>query len=315
MTVYLRKYFWAINLLTIALCAFFAARAVGRLVDASLASETPRRVIATPPVQTTLPSTSRDITQILSRNIFCSTCERLVETPNKATADSKELNPNNEPVKTSLNLKLIATLVSDEDKAWSFAAILDSSENKSHLFAIGSKLPGEAVLTDVMERRVLLHNGNRNEYLDLETGQGGTETAAVSAPESVVSMRPSSGLSGMEEEVSKSIRKVAEGKYEVERSALNRVLANTTLLARSARIVPSVVNGQPNGFKLYAIRPGSVYSLLGMVNGDTINAINGHAMTTPDKALEVYTKLRNASHLTISYLRQGKTLTNEYTIR
>lgn len=87
------------------------------------------------------------------------------------------------------------------------------------------------------------------------------------------------------------------------------------MLARSARIVPSARNGQPNGFKLYAIRPGSLYSLIGMQNGDTIHAINGHAITTPDKALEVYTKVRTASHLTIAFSRRGQTSTHDYTIR
>ena len=103
--------------------------------------------------------------------------------------------------------------------------------------------------------------------------------------------------------------------WEIKRSTLEKVLSNTTLLARSARIVPSVKNGKPNGFKLYAIRPGSIYDLIGMKNGDTIHAINGHAMTTPDKALEVYTRVRNASHLNISFSRHSQTMTHDYNIR
>ena len=314
MTVFLRKHFWAVNLCTITLCALFAARAVGRLVESSL-SEPPAHkptVVSTPTDTAGLsgqPST-RDITAILARNIFCSACEKVVELPSKGGDDKPA---SNDPVKTSLNLKLLATLVSDEDKAWSFAVILDPGQNKSRMYSIGSKLPGEAAtLTDVLDRRVYLQNGNRNEFLDLETQA--VAGAAKATGEPLLSMA-SSGLTGVEEEVARSIRKIAEGKYEVERQALNKVLANTTILARSARIVPSVKNGQPNGFKLYAIRPGSLYSLLGMQNGDTLSAVNGHAMTTPDTALEVYTKLRNASHLTISFDRGGKSVTNEYDIR
>jgi general secretion pathway protein C len=115
--------------------------------------------------------------------------------------------------------------------------------------------------------------------------------------------------------LAQGVRKLGDTKWEIQRSALNKVLGNTTLLARSARIVPSVRNGQPNGFKLYAIRPGSIYSLIGMQNGDTIHEINGHQMNTPDKALEVYTKVRNASHLSISFTRRGKPRTHDYTIR
>lgn len=61
-------------------------------------------------------------------------------------------------------------------------------------------------------------------------------------------------------------------------------------VARAARIVPSVRDGKPHGFKLYAIRPGSIYVVLGLRNGDTITAVNGDDITTPDKALRIYTQ-------------------------
>lgn len=317
MTLFVRKYFWTINLLTIALCALFGARAVGRLVEANLPAAKASRSAAPPPALEPPGPQQREISQILSRNIFCSTCEAVSETPAKAEANGGDGEPTNDvPVKTSLNLKLIATLVSDDDKAWSFAAVEDASDETTRMYAIGSKTPGDAVVTDIMDRRILLLNGNRNEFLDLDVGQalaGGVEQTPGDSPSPPVTMNAPM-MPGMEE-ISKGIRKVGEGKYEFERSALNRVLANTTLLARSARIVPSVRNGQPNGFKLYAIRPGSLYSMLGMLNGDTINAINGHAITTPDRALEVYTKLRNASNVSISFTRRGKVTTHEYTIR
>ncbi len=316
MSVFLRKHFWVVNLASIALCAFFAARAVGRLVESKLPQPPARRALPGPAVVSQDPPVlagPRYVAGILGRNVFCSTCEKVAETPTKS--ESGDQPASNEPVKSSLNLKLLATLVSDEDKAWSYAAILDPSDGRTRMFAIGQKV-GEAVLTDVVDRRAYLQHAGRNEYLDLDDGSGAGHATAASpgAAEPVVSFKPS-GLSGQEEEVAKSIRKVGEGKYEVERAGLNKVLANTTLLARSARIVPSVKDGQPNGFKLYAIRPGSLYSLLGMNNGDTINAINGHPMTTPDKALEIYTKLRNASHISITFTRQGKTSNHEYTIR
>jgi general secretion pathway protein C len=291
---------------------------VGRLVESKLPQPPQRRALP-PPVSTSGPvdpgvQGPRDVTAILARNIFCATCEKVIETPTK-TEDSSQP-ASNDPVKSSLNLKLIATLVSDDDKEWSFAAIHDPGTGATRMYGIGQKVPGDAVLTDVVDRRAYLQNGSRNEYLDLEDGGAGAGHGQQppAGPEPLVSLRPG-GLSSQEEEVAKSIRKVGEGKYEVERSGLNKVLANTTLLARSARIVPSVKDGQPNGFKLYAIRPGSLYSLLGMFNGDTINAINGNPMTTPDKALEIYTKLRNASHISITFTRQAKTVTHEYTIR
>jgi S1-C subfamily serine protease len=72
--------------------------------------------------------------------------------------------------------------------------------------------------------------------------------------------------------------------------------------------------GRSNGFRIYAIKPNTFYAQIGIQNGDTVRAINGHEMTSPDRALEVYTKLRSANRLSMSLLRGGKDLTIDYDI-
>jgi general secretion pathway protein C len=66
--------------------------------------------------------------------------------------------------------------------------------------------------------------------------------------------------------------------------------------------------GNVIGFKLYAIRPNSPLARLGFQNGDTLVSINGFALTSADKALEIYTKLREATSLEFEVQRAGKTL-------
>jgi general secretion pathway protein C len=58
-----------------------------------------------------------------------------------------------------------------------------------------------------------------------------------------------------------------------------------------------------------------VYSKLGLSNGDTIHTINGFDLTSMDKALEVYTKVKEANNLTVSVTRRGKPTTLNYSIR
>ena len=82
-----------------------------------------------------------------------------------------------------------------------------------------------------------------------------------------------------------------------------------------ARIVPSFKNGKPNGFKLFSIKPGSIYSKIGMQNGDVIQRINGYEMNSPDKALEIYQKLKDASSINIDMLRRGQSRSVSYNIR
>ena len=103
--------------------------------------------------------------------------------------------------------------------------------------------------------------------------------------------------------------------YVVTRALIDRVLANPMAVAKGARVVPSVKDGVANGFKLYAIRPASMYAHLGLANGDTIHSVNGLELASEDQALEVYTKVKAASHLEVQLTRRGTSMTLTYTIK
>ena len=89
---------------------------------------------------------------------------------------------------------------------------------------------------------------------------------------------------------------------------------NPMAIAKGARVVPAVKNGQPDGFKLYAIRPNSPYAALGFMNGDTIQAVNGLELRDASTALDVYTKLRSAKELQIDIMRRGQPMMLTITI-
>ena len=101
------------------------------------------------------------------------------------------------------------------------------------------------------------------------------------------------------------IRKIDDTHYEVKRSALDEILANPMAFLGGARVVPAMKHGQPEGFKLYAVRPGALFDRLGLRNGDTLKEIDGHAVHSPDKALEIYSRLRSAQQITLLLARRG----------
>ena len=92
---------------------------------------------------------------------------------------------------------------------------------------------------------------------------------------------------------------------EISRSALDAVLENTAAAVQGARIVPSVRDGKPHGFVLYAVRPSSVFGRLGLSNGDTISAINGIDLTTPDGVFRAYKSVKDADRIVVDVLRLG----------
>jgi hypothetical protein len=137
--------------------------------------------------------------------------------------------------------------------------------------------------------------------------------ATVSAPISTVGDPVDTGVS--DAQLDAGIKVIDPTHREITRDLLDRVLANPMAAAKGARVVPAMKNGKPNGFKLYAIRPGSLYSRLGLVNGDTLVSVSGMPLDSADKALEVYTKLRDATTVVLQLERGGKPATLTITFK
>jgi len=309
MDVLLKKYFWVITLLVIGLCAVFVGRAASHLIEQAWLvpddSSAPQMRRPLPPIEKTR---TKDVDAIVRRDIFCSTCAPIEPTNDNLAGGVGPADDT--PRKTDLQLELVSTMVVPSDEEWSMAVIRDLStkEKDPALYRRGSDLPGSAAkVLRVIERKVYLNNNNRVEYLELEGG-----TLAAAAPAQVAMNTPSSDP--LDGEINKGVR-CNGSQCEIDRPLIDKLLANTTLLATSARFVPSIKDGRPNGFKLYAIRPNSIFGKIGLQNGDTVKSINGMEMSSPDQALGVYTKVRSASHLTVSVERRGETATLDYTIR
>src|SRR4051794_22288065 len=88
MDVILKKYFWVVNLVVIAICASLAGRAAaGMIVSAVLVGDGPAAPVRGGPgvFQSPVPGPSRkDGEAILSRNVFCSACQPIKPTQEQA---------------------------------------------------------------------------------------------------------------------------------------------------------------------------------------------------------------------------------------
>lgn len=106
-----------------------------------------------------------------------------------------------------------------------------------------------------------------------------------------------------------TIERVDDTHAKIPRATLDKLMSDPTAMAKGARVVPAMRNGKPDGLKLYAIRPSSIYAKLNFTNGDTLHSVNGFELDAPDKALEAYTKLQKANELTFEVTRRGKPVT------
>ena len=101
----------------------------------------------------------------------------------------------------------------------------------------------------------------------------------------------------------------------VERAFLEDLFAEPSILARQARLMPSLENGTPDGFKIYGIRKNSLFDLFGFVNGDTLLAVDGKSLESPERALEAYGAVRKASSFELKIRRKLETFTKTIEVR
>jgi general secretion pathway protein C len=211
---------------------------------------------------------------------------------------------------------LVATHVADQKHAdEAFATILNTATQKQGAYWMGKEIPGAGKVVAIHYKYVDFNNtaSGRKERISI-TGEAPppTTTPAVVAENPTPSEGSGDDLTAA---IDSGIKKIDETTFEIDRSLVEKVLANPMAVAKGARVMPSSKNGEPNGFKLYAVRPSSVYAKLGFANGDTLHAINGMELNSMDKAMEVYSKVRDASSLQVNVTRRGKPVTLSYTIR
>jgi general secretion pathway protein C len=308
----LRKHLWIIDLLAVGLCAIFLGRAAASAFESNVLLKQPLPRPALRPMSTQSEKVySKDYTDVIKRNVFCSTCPPIVEQTEAAGPAAVD----NTPQRTTLPLTLLA--VNFVVPPWGFqhsSAVLRDNDTKFvGAFRAGEKVKG-ATITGIDETRIHFDNQGKVEYLDLLEIEGQpAPTPAPAAPTAAAAAAP--GGDALSQELDRGIKKTGEHTYDITRSTLESVLGNMSLLSRSARIVPEIRDGKAAGFRLYSVRPEGPFAKIGMQNGDVISAINGLEITSPEKALEVYAKLKSASHLSVGLERNGQRITKDYSIR
>ena len=306
----LKRYFWLVGALAVMLSAYFASTTVGAILEAKFLPASKEAPRITPVQQdSSKPAVavrSKAGQPLSDRDMFCSDCKPVAPPPGSDVAVAP-----GGVVPTQLHLQLIATSISTKDED-SFATILNTDTASQGGYFIGDKIPSAGVVKEIKYKYVDFDNPttNRRERISLLG-----DAPPPAQPPPAVAQAPANPEDEMAAAVAAGVKKIDDNNYEISRALVEQVLANPMAMSKGARVVPSSKDGKPNGFKLYAIRPGSVYSEIGLANGDTIHAINGFDLGSPDKALEVYTKIKEATSLTVAVTRRGKETTINYTIK
>jgi general secretion pathway protein C len=224
---------------------------------------------------------------IARRNVFCSTC------PVPGDAHGRETVVERQRSRLPLVLVAINFVAGAPSQRQVMATVRHVETGSIGAFQEGARILG-ARITAVRTDGVDLDNDGVPEFLDLLPGSG--PAARPVAPQA-------------------GVRQTAPHQYEIDRASLEEALGNLNQLARSVRVVPELKAGRPAGFRVVDIRAGSLLSGLGPLRGDVLHSINGLELTSVEKAMEVYLKLKAAGHLALVVERGGVMTTLQYAVR
>jgi general secretion pathway protein C len=313
---YFKHYFWSYHLLILGLAGLLVARTVNAFVAEALRSPASATTGGAAPLQGGQQDAKSAVptNAFLSRNLFDAVREDIVAQQAQKDAAAKDKvvdfeadSPGCE--KSGLKYTLVATVVSSDPLA-SIAVFVDPAKNEPVAYGLGEKIFDEAPLKAINWRRVTIEHANKCEYFSIEPD---SDTQKPATPE--VAAADTSGDGAPDLKIGQNVKKVSESEYEIPKNEIDNVVANLNVIATQARIVPSFDKGKANGFKLFSIRPDSLYSKIGIQNGDIVQKINGYEMNDPAKALEIYSKLKDAPQITVDLIRHGKTQTLSYNIK
>ncbi|MBX3212029.1 MAG: general secretion pathway protein GspC [Labilithrix sp.] len=315
----LKKNFWIVILPLIAMAALLNAQAVTQLVGIGLAPD--ETALAAPPPVARLAPVSGAATRspsaeaILDRNPFDHVTGSLKPPPvsdehvgGVAAGPVDTHDPGSAPKCDGVKVLIIAA---SGDPEWSFAAF-SSGDGKSVMRRRGGDVNGKQVHF-VGWDRVWLENGGSLCQATL-FDQPEVKVAAA-APAPAASEAPARGGKALDPAIAKGIQQLSPNEFNIDRGVVDKILENQADLMRQARIVPEQENGRVVGIRLFGVRKETLLGVLGMANGDRLQTINGFDMSSPEKALEAYARLRTADKLTISLNRGGQNMNIDYNIK
>jgi len=222
------------------------------------------------------------------------------------------------PQVTPLKLKLWGVALHEGDRSYCIIQDESNRNREQSLYRINDEVEGTGARVKAVEwDRVILTRNGKDEILELKPADDSRQTAALGRGSTMANRArvQSRGPAAQRQIPDEHIQVTGENEYLIDRTEVDNALENMSQLFTQIRAVPHFEGGQSTGFRLFAIRSGSLFDKIGLRNGDIIQKINGNPMNDPSKAMQLLEQLRNENSLSVEVIRNRQPQTLSYQFR
>lgn len=200
-----------------------------------------------------------------------------------------------------LNVQLVGTVVAVPD-SYSAAFILEEGKTHAYAFGIGQTVVGAEILRIEEDRVRVRRADGGEEWIRIDDEKPGADRSVAS---SSASLPP-------DEEV----EQVGEDQFVVSRDMVQEALSDMESLSRMARpLLHRGPDGEFDGYRLSAIRRGTLLDKLGVRNGDIIHSVNGMDLNSVQGAMQALDALESEAKLEFKVTRRGEEKTLSYDLQ
>lgn len=196
-------------------------------------------------------------------------------------------------------LILVGTVVGPEKL--SYAIFEDKSRQdtlRQEIFAYGEIVHGYGTLTKI-----------EREWVELTQGTG-TSKIYITDPHK-------NGMGKIQTASSQTsfVKKISDKQYMLDQRSVQQALNNPEQILTDARLLPNIINGRQEGFRILEVKKGGLYHSLGLRNGDILLRVNNLEISQPEVAIQAMSALRGMNTVDLDIIRNNAKITMTYQIR
>lgn len=196
---------------------------------------------------------------------------------------------------TTLKLALVGIVEgSDKDAA---AFIEETDKRRQELYRVGD-IVKNATLKAILNGKVVLSVDGKDEILTMKEP----------------SSSQSSSTAGNRSNISRAVtpQRRSTVTRTISRAAIQQSLDDVNGLLEQVRIIPAPSG---DGFQLSNIRSGSLFTRMGLRNGDIVQGVDNRPITGTEDVVSLYQELGSASSITLDIIRNGREMSLPLRIR